>query len=141
MLDIHTAEDTFDNMLTYGERYPGIIYCVFKPTGFFAGTAFNSVNPGYAAVTSEGRLLTVQANSVEYFIGNSSAAAYNISTAEKLKIRKTIVGQYAFDCVFPVDGKKVKVKFQAAKKVYGTGCPEQESNLEGFLDILSRYEK
>lgn len=140
MLDIHTAEDTFDNMLTYGEHYSGIIYCVFQPTGFFARTRFNRANPGYAAVTSEGRLLTVQTTSLGYFMGNSSAAAYDLNSAEKLKIRKTIIGQYAFNCVFDQYGSRVKVKFQAARKVFGSSAPEQESNLEEFLDILTRYE-
>ncbi|MGN0586355.1 MAG: hypothetical protein ACI4JF_03640 [Oscillospiraceae bacterium] len=140
MLDLDTAKTAFDNMLTYGECYSGMIYCVFQPTGFFAGTRFNRANPGYAAVTTEGRLLTIQANTVEYFMGRSSAAAYDLGSAAKLMIRKTIFGQYAFNCVFPAYGKNVKVKFQAARKVFGSSAPEQESNIEEFLDILRRYE-
>ena len=140
MLDIHTARDAFDNMLTYGEHYSGIIYCVFQPTGFFAETTFNRMNPGYAAVTSEGRLLTVQTTSLGYFMVNSSAAAYDLNSAEKLKIRKTIIGQYVFSCVFNEGGSRVKVKFQAARKVFGSSAPEQESNIDEFIDIMSRYE-
>ncbi|MGN0553590.1 MAG: hypothetical protein ACI4I1_09415 [Oscillospiraceae bacterium] len=140
MLDMNTAQEAFVNMLMQGESCTAIIYCVFKPTGFFAGTVGNTVNPGYAAVTNCGRLLTIQTSSLGYFVGNNSAAAYNIASAAKLKVHKNIFGQYAFDCVFPADGKNVKVHFQAAKKVLGSGHPEQESSLETVVSILSQYE-
>lgn len=140
MLNIDTAESAFRDMLYPGESCSGIIYCVFKPTGFFAGTTFNRINPGYAAVTSEERLLTIQTSSTGYFLGKSSSAAYKIDSAEKLKVRKNIFGQYVFDCVFPVNGKKVKVKFQAARKVLGSEYSMQEENLEEILSVLTRYE-
>lgn len=140
MLNMDTAESAFRNMLYPGESFTGIIYCVFKPTGFFAGTSFNRINPGFAAVTSDRRLLTIQTSSAGYFLGSSSTAAYDINSAVKLKVRKNIFGQYVFDCIFPVNGKNLKVKFQAARKVLGSEYSMQEENLEEILSVVKRYE-
>lgn len=140
MLDLYTAQTAFGDMLSAGEYRSGIIYCVFTATGFLSMSRYSRTNPGYATVTSEGRLLTIQANSVEYFMGKSSAAEYYLPSAEKLKIRKTIFGQYAFDCVFASHGSRVKVKFQAARKVLGSSAPEQSRNIDEFLDMLAKYE-
>lgn len=140
MLNMDAAESAFRDMLYPGESFSGIIYCVYKPTGFFAGTVFNRINPGFAAVTSERRLLTIQTSSTGYFLGSSTSAAYDIASAAKLKVRKNIFGQYVFDCIFLSNGKQVKVKFQAARKVLGSEYSMQENNLDEIISILTKYE-
>ena len=140
MLDLNTAQEIFDGMLMDGESHTGIIYGVFKPKGFFAGTIGNQIDPGYITVTNMDRLLTVRTGSLGYFTGNNRTAAYDLSDAKKLIIHKTVFGQYAFEFVFFINGKNEKERFQAAKRVAGSGHPDQEDNLEEILSILSRYE-
>ncbi|MGN0600190.1 MAG: hypothetical protein ACI4JK_09880 [Oscillospiraceae bacterium] len=41
---------------------------------------------------------------------------------------------------FFINGKNDKERFQAAKRVAGSGHPDQENNLEEILSALSRYE-
>ena len=140
MLDLNTAQEIFEGMLMSGESRTGIIYGVFKPKGFFAGTVGNQFDPGYMTVTNMDRLLTVRTGSLGYITGNNRTAAYDLSDVRKLKIHKTIFAQYAFEFVFSINGKNEKERFQAAKRVAGSGHPDQENNLEELVSVLSRYE-
>ncbi|MGN0600191.1 MAG: hypothetical protein ACI4JK_09885 [Oscillospiraceae bacterium] len=65
-----------------------------------AGTVGNQIDPGYMTVTNMDRLLTVRTGSLGYFTGNNRTGVYDLSDVKKLKIHKTIFGQYAFEFVF-----------------------------------------
>ena len=140
MLNLNIAQQNFDSMLAVGESCTGAVYGIFKPKGFLAGTVGNRIDPGYMAVTNSGRLLTIRTGSLGYFTGDNRVNCYDLSYLTKLKINKTIFGQYVFSFVFSIDGKNDKEHFQAAKKVAGSGHPDQEYNLEEIISVLSRYE-
>lgn len=115
MLDLNTAQEIFDGMLMAGESRTGIIYGVFKPKGFFAGTVGNQIDPGYMTVTNMDRLLTVRTGSLGYFTGNNRTEVYDLSDAKKLKIHKTVFGQYAFEFVFSLTERMKRNAFRLRK--------------------------
>lgn len=126
-------------MLSEGEESLCPIYCVFGISrGFFAPSS--STLAGYATCTSGGRLLTVIFGDL---FNEWLSRAYDISDAKNMKIRKTVFGEYRINAAFPVRETDVKLRIQAAKKVYSLArrnFPNQESNLEKMVEILRKYE-
>ena len=125
-------------MLSEGEKSLCPIFCVFVLSrGFFAPSS--STFAGYAACTSGGRLLTVHFGDL---FNEGQSRAYDISAAKNMKIRKTILGEYRINAAFPAGETNVKLRIQAAKKVYGLAgrnFPNQERNLEKMVEILRGY--
>lgn len=121
-----------DSMLMPGEKSLCPVYSVFKPTGFFAGAS--STYPGFITVTDRRRVLIVR-----HKIFSSDTAVYDLTTISNFKITNMPLKQKALGMVFLENGKKVKVKFQAAEKVVGNGLPDQADNLEHLIVLLSRH--
>lgn len=126
-------------MLSEGEESLCPICCVFGLSrGFFAPSS--STLAGYATYTSGGRLLTVIYGDL---FNDWLSRAYDISLAKNVKIRKTVFGEYRINAAFPDGETDVKLRIQAAKKVYGLAgrnFPNQERNLDKMVEILSKYE-
>lgn len=125
-----------DSMLMPDEKSLCSVYCVFKPTSFFAGFLHttSSTYPGFISITDRKRVLIVR----QKFFGNESAV-YDLTTISNFKITNMPLKQKALSMVFLENGKKVKVKLQAAEKVIGNGFPEQADNLEHLIVLLSRH--
>lgn len=126
-------------MLSEGEESLCPIYCVFGISrGFFAPSS--STFYGYATCTSGGRMLTVTFGDL---FNEGQARAYDISAAKNIKIRKTVFGEYRINAAFPVETTDVRLRIQAAKKVYSLArrnFPNQERNLEKMVEVLRGYE-
>lgn len=126
-------------MLSEGEESLCPIYCVFGLSrGFFAPSS--STFYGYATCTSGGRLLTVTFGDL---FNEGQSRVYDISDAKKIKIEKTVFGEYRINAAFHVETTEVKLRIQAAKKVYSLArrnFPNQERNLEKMIEILRGYE-
>lgn len=125
-------------MLSEGEEILCPILCAFGLSrGFFAPSS--STLYGYASCTSRGRLLVVSFGDL---FNEGQARAYDISAAKKMKIGKTVLGEYRINAVFPDGETDVKLRIQAAKKVYGLAgrnFPNQERNLEKMVELLRGY--
>lgn len=121
-----------DSMLMPGEKSLCPVYSVFKPTSFFAGAS--STYPGFITVTDRKRVLIVR-----HKIFSSDTAVYDLTTISNFKITNMPLKQKALSMVFLENGKKVKLKLQAAEKVIGNGFPEQADNLEHLIVLLSRH--
>jgi len=119
-------------MLVQGEELLCPVYCVFKPTGFFA-LARNMIL-GYVSYTSYGRLLFAKR-----IFGGWSKEAYPVSDASLLKARKNIFGQFSAYAKFP-GVKKAVFKFQFSPKVVGCKLPNQEKNAHELAEIITKYE-
>lgn len=115
-------------LLIGGECLETAVYCLFKPTGFFASS--RDVITGYIGITDMGRLVCCK-----YHMINDESVAYNMEDIVQIKIKPTIFGQKIVTVVFN-DGKKRTVKLQLAPKVAGSKLPNQERNAEKMLEIL-----
>lgn len=117
-----------EKLLIGSERLETVVYCLFKPTGFLAGSS--DIITGYAGITDLGRLLCCK-----YHIIGDESAAYNMEDIVQIKIKPALFGQKVVTVVFD-DGKKRTVKFQLAPKVAGSKLPNQERNTEKMLETL-----
>ena len=124
------AENVFSSMLSYDEKSLCPIYCTFRSTGFFAKPTRFAV--GFATLTSCGRLLVA-----EQILNDCVKATFVLSTNKSCKIKKNLFGQYVVETTFPTQKKDIKLKLQAAPKVYGCNFPNQQHNLEYFLSIIN----
>ncbi|MCM1523898.1 MAG: hypothetical protein NC120_05515 [Ruminococcus sp.] len=115
-------------LLVTGESIQAAVYCVFKPTGFFAHSS--NIIAGYAAVTDRDRFICCK-----YGLITTETAAYDFEDMEKIEIKKNIFGQMMIAMVFE-NVKKNEVKIHIAPKVAGSGLPNQERNTEKMLEIF-----
>lgn len=117
-----------EKLLIGSERLETAVYCLFKPTGFFARSS--DIITGYAGITDMGRLLCCKYHTI-----NDESAAYNMEDIVQIKIKPALLGQKVVTVVFD-DGKKRTVKFQLAPKVAGSKLYNQERNAEKMLEIF-----
>lgn len=117
-----------EKLLIGSERLETAVYCLFKPTGFFARNS--DIITGYAGITDMGRLLCCKYHTI-----NDESAAYNMEDIVQIKIKPALLGQKVVTVVFD-DGKKRTVKFQLAPKVAGSKLYNQERNAEKMLEIF-----
>ncbi len=127
-------------MLEQGEELLCPVYCVYP---VFGGSVFpfGGSMPGYISYTSYGRLLFARRDII-----SRNKAAYSVSDAVVLKIKKSIFGQYRGYAKFPAipaaNGKrKAEFIFQFSPKVVGCKLPNQENNAHELVDIITKYER
>lgn len=123
-------------MTRAGEECLCPVYCMFLKTGFFAHSY--SLTIGYISYTSDDRLICAKNT-----LGSWTGAAYRMTDLRRIKIKKTLFGQYRVYAEFADAAnvtKTVRIKFQLALKVIGCDLPDQERNGEILLDTLKRYE-
>ncbi|MDE6531842.1 MAG: hypothetical protein K2K96_13890 [Lachnospiraceae bacterium] len=133
-----TMNQIFNGMLWGEEKNLCPIYCVFKLKNW--GNLSGDMLMGYATCTSGGWLLIVMYSPLEQVFNEDPTqtyATYEIALAKSLKIRKTIFGQYIIKMVFPAEKKDIKIRLQAAPKVFGYNFPNQKRNLEKMVEILN----
>lgn len=118
-----------------GETYTCAIYGIMKNTSFWA-SGYNNQNCCYAALSDYKRLLFVEFTMLTGTPVRMGALGFDDIISAKVK--KNIFGQYKFDLVFNINGKKQRFIFQAAKKVYGTDFNEQEPNLMGLVEYFEK---
>lgn len=121
-----------DGMLLPDEKSLCPTWCIFKPTGFFSHPS--DMRSGFITVTDRKRVLVI---SQKLFA--PKLAAYDLATVSDFKITNMPLKQKALSMVFLENGKKVKLKLQAAPKVLGSSLPEQADNLEHLIVLLSRH--
>lgn len=123
-------------LLAEGEQSLCPVYGVFKQTGFFASNAV--VYPAYITCTNFNRLLAVR----YYLMANDwSQETYILPSAQKLRVKKNLFGQYICEADFIVNGKKERLKFQVAPKIMGSKFPDQQINSDMLFSILETFEK
>lgn len=127
-----------NEMLQPGEKSLCPVYCVFRSSGLFTSPlskgAISNVSYGFITVTDHKRVLTVQK-----LLFDTIEDVHDLTTISDFKITNMPLKQKALSMVFHENGKKVKVKLQAAEKVIGNGLPEQADNLEYLIVLLSRH--
>ncbi len=121
------------NLLIEGEECTCSVYCMFKATGFWARPS--DMASGFAACTNRGRLLLACQRYWKWSFGGCDLASIT-----KLKIKKTLFGQYVIEVHYPTDKKDAVVKFQVSPRIFGVKFPEQRSNVDHLLTTLERYQ-
>ncbi len=124
-------------MLERGEELLCPVYCVYQAFG--GGVLpFGGSMPGYISYTSYGRLLFARLD-----ILKNSRAAYPISDAAVLKIKKVFLGQYSGCAKFSAANGKRKAEFifRFSPKVLGCKLPNQENNAHELVEIITKYER
>ncbi len=124
------------DMTLAGEECLCPVYCMFLEIGFFARSYNMTV--GYISHTSGNRLICTKNT-----FGSWTGMAYRMSDLRRVKIKKTLFGQYRVYAEFvdPTnEAKTVKIKFQLALKVIGMDLPDQKRNGETLIGTLKSYE-
>lgn len=116
------------SLLTEGETIESAVFCVYKPTGFWASS--RNIISGYVGITDRDRLIGFKMGLLD-----QSSFGIDMKHLKKIKISKRLFGQKEIDLVF-LNEKKFEVKFQTALKIYGNQFPNQESNLRILLERL-----
>lgn len=116
------------SLLTEGETIESAVFCVYKPTGFWASS--RNIISGYVGITDRDRLIGFKMGLLD-----RSSFGIDMKHLKKIKISKRLFGQKEIDLVF-LNEKKFEVKFQTALKIYGNQFPNQESNLQILLERL-----
>ena len=117
-----------------GETYKYPVYAVMKDTSFF-GSRYRQ-KMGFVALSDYRRLLIS-----EYYQLTGTPVrmgALGFDDLVSAKVNKNLFGQYTFNLVFIINGKKMNYQFSAAKKVYGTDLNEQEHNLMGLVEYFEK---
>ncbi|MCM1330452.1 MAG: hypothetical protein NC253_13545 [Ruminococcus sp.] len=127
-------DEIIGGMIYPDERLACSVYCAFKQTGFFASN--KAMYIGFAAVTDKERLLCARAY---WGMGEFQRDAFALSAAQKLTVKKSLLGTYQVYAEFPSAGKKQKIKFQVSPKVYDCDFPNQKRDAEVLLEILRKY--
>lgn len=116
------------SLLTEGEALESAVFCVYKPTGFWASS--RDIVSGYVGITDRDRLIGFKMGLLD-----QSSFAADMRQLKKIKVSARLFGQKEIDLVF-LNEKKLEVKFQTASKIYGNQFPNQESNLKILLERL-----
>lgn len=129
-----TMNEVLNAILLPEEENRCPVYCVFRDTGFFAG----NMQSGFITCTSNGRLLFAR-----QYITCLDQGALSLSMIKKLKIKRTIFGQYAVSFVFFGEKKDIRLQVQISPWMFigKDNFPNQARNIETLLSILRRYEK
>jgi len=135
-MDCFKMNSMLEPLLAQGEQNLCPVYGVFKQTGFWAS---NSVMyPAYITCTNFNRLLACR----YYLTANDwSRESYILPSAQKLRVKKTLFGQYICEAEFIVNGKKERLKFQIAPKMVGNKFPDQQINTQMLISLLETFEK
>lgn len=120
--------ETLGEYLEPGETITAAVYCVYKPTGFFASNV--NMRAGYAAITDRGRFVGCKMGLMDI-----TPVVMDMSYLTKVKVSGAILGQKAVHMVFQMD-KKYEIKLQISPKILTSKFPNQESNAEAILNEL-----
>ena len=129
-----TMQSIFVMLKNPDEEIKNPIYARVKRTKFFT-TASTQYEDGFVASTSGYDLIIVQFD----IFGKSQVSRYPLMSLKKVKVTPFIVGTCTIKLTFLIEGKKKKVGFAAAKKVYTTDLDSQEENLEGLIQLFERF--
>lgn len=120
--------ETLEGYLEPGETIIAAVYCVYKPTGFFASNV--NMTAGYAALTDRDRFVGCKMGII-----NITPVVMDMAYLTKIKISNVIFGQKSVHMVFQQD-KKHEVKLQISPKILTSKFPNQQSNTERILNEL-----
>ena len=81
------------SLLTEGEAIEAAVFCVYKPTGFWANS--RDIRSGYAGITDRDRLIGFKMGLLD-----QSSFAVEMKRLKKIKISKRLFGQKEIDLVF-----------------------------------------
>lgn len=107
------------------------IYARVKRTKFFTA-ASTQYEEGFIASTTGYNLFIVQFD----IFNKPQVSNYPLMCLKKAKVTTFIAGTNFIKLIFEIEGKKKKVEFSAAKKVYNTDLYEQKENLEGLIQLF-----
>lgn len=123
-------------LLDQGEQNLCPVYGVFKSTSFFASNYM--IYPAYITCTNFNRLIVCR----YYLTANDwSRESYILPSAQKLKVKKTLLGQYLCQAEFIVGGKKERLKFQISPNILGKKFPDQYNNTQMLISLLETFER
>ncbi len=122
------------DMLLPGENSICSIYCAFRENTFVT----TGMQYGYFTCTDTGRILIVRYSGI--MLENMLKGAATLTAIKKLKIKKTVIGQYKIIIAFASENRDFKLTLQIASKIAGGGFANQGENLQRLLEILKPYE-
>lgn len=118
-------------MVPSGENIAAAVYCAFT----IAGAASQTYANGYVAITDKRHIV-----GIKYGVFSKETFSFDGADLSKLRLHAAIMG-YSADLIFkPSGGKKSRLCFTVARKVVGSGFPEQEINAERLHEELEALE-
>lgn len=120
--------ETLSEYLEPGENITAAVYCVYKPTGFFASNM--NMKAGYAAITDRNRFVGCKLGLMDI-----TPVIMDMSYLTKIKVSGALLGQKAVHMIFQQD-KKIEIKLQISPKILTSKFPNQERNTEAMLSEL-----